>query len=531
VKLRWSRNHWPLLIALMLGLWVFGSAYAGKMYLFVGHYDGYVIFPLFLAGLHPLFIILTMFAIPALGLYWGRKRGIGAAVVLVPLFLLNFLLCPLCGLAVLTKVERYDSIRVGAHTYQLAEVTETDLDGFPTFIFVLYECDQIGIVCRPIYSHNVNASDNVYANGYFRDVEAMEFALYFDRASDTLQVRTDLGVLFVLDDVTSAEPAEIQLPDVQRIAVENADRVIELAQMTRGTISQVAWTPDGTHLAVGGEVVGRIVLQPVGVWMYDVAALAQPPHLIAINERGKGGNFRSALSVAFSPDGGLLAAGSGDYSVRVWDTTSGQEVLALDTRDNDIDSIVFDPTGTRLAYKGWYDEVWIYDLQRMKVADVLSPEKSVLSFALRPDGSALAAGTWGNIYVWSLQSPSVQRVFDTPTDNQALAFTPDGAFLASIEAGGLSLRDSESGRIARVLAGYDDNIACLAFNREGSILASGNYDGVIRLWSVSEGDLLVVLQGHERKVKSLAFNPAGSMLASTSSDGTIRLWGVPSEPE
>ena len=77
------------------------------------------------------------------------------------------------------------------------------------------------------------------------------------------------------------------------------------ARLGKGWISEIAYSPDGTLLAVAGSI---------GIWLYDTATHQEVALLT--------GHTSKVSSIAFSPDGRTLASGSGDGTVLLWDVTS-----------------------------------------------------------------------------------------------------------------------------------------------------------------------------------------------------------------
>ena len=69
---------------------------------------------------------------------------------------------------------------------------------------------------------------------------------------------------------------------------------------------------------------------------------------------------------------------------------------------------------------------------------------------------------------------------------------------------------------------HDGPVLSLAFSPDGSLLASGDAHGTVKLWDMAEETLIVALRGHTRAVWSVAFAPDGGTLASGSHDGTVR---------
>ena len=110
---------------------------------------------------------------------------------------------------------------------------------------------------------------------------------------------------------------------------------------------------------------------------------------------------------------------------------------------------------------------------------------------------------------------------------RSVAVHPDGSLLA---VGGLEevirLWDLASGQLKTELMGHSREVNSVAFSHDGSLLASGSGDNSIRLWETESGQVKKVLRGHANVVKTVAFSPDSSLLASGSYDRSVRLWNV-----
>ncbi|MEG3880856.1 NACHT domain-containing protein [Microcoleus sp. herbarium7] len=110
---------------------------------------------------------------------------------------------------------------------------------------------------------------------------------------------------------------------------------------------------------------------------------------------------------------------------------------------------------------------------------------------------------------------------------RSVMFSPDGKLLATGDTDGVvRLWEASSCREILTCKGHTNVVESVAFSPDGKILASGSYDKTIKLWDVKTGECLKVLQGHTESVMSVRFNPDGNILASGSFDGTVRLWDI-----
>ncbi|KAL4895756.1 hypothetical protein BDV59DRAFT_191665 [Aspergillus ambiguus] len=189
------------------------------------------------------------------------------------------------------------------------------------------------------------------------------------------------------------------------------------------------------------------------------------------------GHDGSVRSVAFSPDSLLLASGSGDRTVRLWDPVTGALQQTLEGHDDRVSSVVFSSDGRLLASGSEDKTVRLWD-----------PATGMLLQTLKGHNGWVSS----------------------------VAFLPDGYLLASgSEDETVRLWDPATGQIQQILE---------AFSPDGQLLASGSYDKTVRLWDPATGTSQQTLKAHATWVYSVAFSPDGHLLASGSEDKTVHLW-------
>jgi WD40 repeat protein/transcriptional regulator with XRE-family HTH domain len=284
---------------------------------------------------------------------------------------------------------------------------------------------------------------------------------------------------------------------------------------TFGPTFSVAFSPNGKVLAAG-TAEGQVRLW----WV----ANGQP--LLTCE-----GHLGAVWSVAFSPDGRLLASGSTDGTVRLWEVNTGQNLKTLAGHTHQVWSVAFSPDGHLLASGSNDQTVRLWEVNTGQSLKTLAGHtQQVRSVAFSPDGRLLASGSFDHtVRLWEVDTgQSLKTLVGHANPVRSVAFSPDGHLLASgSNDHTVRLWDVNTGQSLKTLAGHTHQVWSVAFSPDGHLLASGSQDQTVRLWEVPTGQSLKTLAGHTTWVSSVAFSPDGRLLASASNDHTVRLWEIP----
>ncbi len=289
---------------------------------------------------------------------------------------------------------------------------------------------------------------------------------------------------------------------------------------TFGSILSVVLSPDGKLLAAG------TVNGEVRIWEMKTRRLLHTWK----------GHSDWVRSVAFSEDGKLLASGSHDQTIRIWNVETGQGVGLLSGHENRVRSVTFASMNGKLLLASSSDDkmIRIWDVQTSECIHILSGhDEKINAIAFSPDKRTLVSVSHDEtIRIWDVENGySSQKLDGHGGSIWSVAFRSNTSFACGNEDGTISLWDTTTPddmstfHCSQILIGHSARVYTVSFSSsDKDMLISGSDDEAVLVWNMITGRPQS-LRGHTNGVRSCASHDS-STVVSGSDDETVRIWNT-----
>jgi len=333
-------------------------------------------------------------------------------------------------------------------------------------------------------------------------------------AISNLDVDPELSVLLALEAIDQTYAVEQTVLPEAEYALHKAVQAIRVLYSLPSS-GGVAFSPDGTLIATTDLDGGVTIRDPeTGLEKLNIYVPDQVNNL------------------AFSPDGRRLITTMDDRAV-IWGTDTGDLLLTLYGHEAPLITPAFSLDGSMVATTSYDGTARVWDASTGEEILVLQHRGLTSGPEFNPDGTMLAVADHG---------ASVGRIWDVATGEEILNlaghgvdvnevdFSPDGTRLLTAGSDGTAkIWDAETGKELLTLYGHTGWVFATDFSPNGEIVATGSQDGTVRIWDANTGQELLKLAGHAGGISNLAFSPGGSQLITGSDDGTARVWDISPE--
>jgi WD40 repeat protein len=235
-------------------------------------------------------------------------------------------------------------------------------------------------------------------------------------------------------------------------------------------------------------------------------------------------------SVASSPYSSLIAAGSGDGIVKLFDAETGHVLHTVSTNLGDIDSIRFLNRDQIMCLTNNGGMFGIWDLK--KSVDVLAFKYERCGRAMSSDGTHVVSSQSNVVKICQRDTPMQNRHMDQDTpiqnkhDHRTKPVTKMLKRMKSAFTFPYRKNHAEMLQESEVAPRHTDKVTCIAFSEDGQLVASGSMDDTVKIWDTSTGQCLTTFHGHRSRVFTVTFSSNSRLCASWGYDYVIRIWEV-----
>lgn len=279
-------------------------------------------------------------------------------------------------------------------------------------------------------------------------------------------------------------------------------------------IQSLAFSPDGALLASGGYRAIKLWQRPRDVRLatFDTAAA------------------EGAQTIAASTDGKWLATAAADNSIKLWNLTTGQAAKTLAGHTAAVTALRFTADNAKLISASADKSVRVWQVGDGAPAGRIDLPLPVQALAIAGNGQVVTGGGDNLMRVWNMPAGPARSLAALPAAVTAMAVSPDRKLVAlALADGSIQLQDSSSWQVAKTLAGHAGAVNSVRFQAGGARLVSGGADKTLRVWDVAAGQQVAKVDV-PAAIEAVAIHPSGNQAVSGAADGAISVWKIAETP-
>jgi len=241
------------------------------------------------------------------------------------------------------------------------------------------------------------------------------------------------------------------------------------------------FSKDGKQLAVAAGTPGEMG----EVKIFDVATGALQADLVTSAD--------SIFGVAFSPDGKKIAACGADRAVRVFDLATRKQLIQVEDHADWVMDIAWSPDGTKLASASRDKTSKVFDAVKGESLVTFNGHgQPVFGVVFAADGKSVAtSGSDKQIRIWNpADGKAIRAIGGFGNEVFRIVLAPDGKLFSSSADNTAREHTAASGAAVKTYSGHKDWVYTVSYHAGSNKVASGSYDGEIRIWNAADGKLL-----------------------------------------